>query len=309
MSVLLVYAGDEGERLRALLAAAAPGLEVVAWPTSVPAARVAMIACWQPPPGFFLQFTRLRVVFALGAGVDRLVARDDLPARIPIVRLLDAGMAEQMVEYALYGVLTWQRRMLDYRDRQSRRQWHRQPPIARAQTRVGVLGLGVMGGAVATALAEMSYPTFGWSRRARDLEGVHCVHGADALGPLLENTDVLINALPSTPDTRKLLDRARLARLPPGAFVVNASRGDQLDADALLALLDAGRLSGALLDVFDGEPLATDSPLWRHPRVIVTPHVAATTLAEPSVRQIVANLQRLAAGEPLSGVVDRGRGY
>jgi glyoxylate/hydroxypyruvate reductase A len=166
-----------------------------------------------------------------------------------------------------------------------------------------------MGGAVAQALAGLGYACGGWSRTARTLDGVRCQHGADGLDALLETSDVLFNALPSTADTRGLLDRARLARLPRGAMLVNASRGDQLDAVALVDLLDAGHLSGALLDVFAVEPLPADSPLWSHPRITITPHVAATTLPAPSVAQIVANLRRSLAGEPLRGVVDRARGY
>ncbi len=153
------------------------------------------------------------------------------------------------------------------------------------------------------------YPVAGWSRSPKSVPGVRCVHGPDALAPLLAQSDVLVNVLPTTPQTRNLLDRARLSRLPRGAYVINCSRGDQLDADALVALLDAGHLGGALLDVFAVEPLPPDRPLWRHPKVRITPHIAAITLPEPSVAQIVANIRALEAGELPSGVVDRSRSY
>jgi glyoxylate/hydroxypyruvate reductase A len=141
------------------------------------------------------------------------------------------------------------------------------------------------------------------------MAGISVRHGDEGLRSVLATSDVLVNTLPSTPATRGLLDYARLSRLPRGAFVVNASRGDQLDADALRALLDAGHLGGALLDVFTTEPLPPGDPLWRHPRVVITPHVAATTLPEPSVQQIADNIRLMLAGDAPTGVVDRGRGY
>lgn len=309
MSVLYVHAGDEGTAYRELFARELPELPCVAWPGTAPAGEVAFVACWNPPPGFFAPLAALRAVFALGAGVDRLLARPDLPPRLPVLRLLDAGMAEQMVEYALCGVLMRQRHLVDYRLQQARAEWRRHPPLARGALRVGVLGLGEMGGAVARALAALGYAVAGWSRSPKAIDGVAAHHGTDGLDALLARSDVLVNTLPSTPATRGLLDHARLARLPRGAVVVNASRGDQLDDTALLALLDDGLLGGALLDVFSVEPLPADHPLWRHPRVTITPHAAATTLPEPSVRQVAGNIRRMLRGEPPLGAVDRARGY
>jgi glyoxylate/hydroxypyruvate reductase A len=309
VSTLHVYAGDDGAQWRTLFAAQAPEIACVAWPEAIDPSAVSWIACWNPPDGFFAGFPNLRTVFALGAGVERLIARADLPPQVDLVRLVDAGMAAQMVEYAQLGVLLWQRRCFDYRAQQAQSVWHKLAPIARADTRVGVLGLGAMGAAVASALEESGYRVWGWSRRAHHIDRVRCLHDASGLAELLGETDVLVNTLPSTAATRGLLDRTRLALLPAGALVVNAARGDQLDAAALLQLLDAGHLGGALLDVFDPEPLAADSPLWRHPRIVITPHVAATTLPDPAVAQIVDNLRRLRSGEPLSGMVDRRAGY
>lgn len=309
MSVLYVHAGDESAAYRDLFARDLPGLRCLAYPEPVDTADVAFVACWNPPPGFFAPLTALRAVFALGAGVDRLIARPDLSPQVPVVRLLDAGMAAQMAEYALLGVLLRQRHLLDYRAQQQQSVWRRHPPLARADLGVGVLGLGEMGGAVATTLSALGYAVRGWSRSQRAIAGVATHHGMDTLDTVLAHSDVLVNALPSTVETRSLLDHTRLSRLPRGAFVVNASRGDQLDAEALRSLLDAGHLGGALLDVFTTEPLPADDPLWRHPRVVVTPHVAATTLPEPSVRQITDNIRRMLAGDAPLGLVDRARGY
>jgi glyoxylate/hydroxypyruvate reductase A len=309
VSVLYVHAGDESAAYRELFARELPELRCVAWPDTAPAGEIAFVACWNPPPGFFAPLAALRAVFALGAGVDRLLARGDLPPDVPVVRLLDAGMAEQMVEYALCGVLIRQRHLVDYRLQQQHADWRRHPPLSRGELRVGVLGLGEMGGAVARALAALGYAVAGWSRSDKSIDGVAIHRGDDGLDALLARSDVLVNTLPSTPATRGLLDHARLARLPPGAVLVNASRGDQLDDESLLALLDQGHLGGALLDVFTIEPLPADHPLWRHPRITITPHAAATTLPEPSVRQVAHNIRRLLRGEAPLGAVDRARGY
>lgn len=309
MSLLYVHAGDEGALYRDLFARELPELRCIAFPDPAPAGEIAFVACWNPPADFFAPLAALRAVFALGAGVDRLLGRPDLPASVPIVRLLDAGMAAQMAEYALLGVLMRQRHVVDYRLQQQRAEWRRRPPLARADLRVGVLGLGEMGGAVARALARFGYAVAGWSRTPKAIDGIVAHHGGDGLDTLLARSDVLVNTLPSTPGTRGLLDAAKLARLPAGAFVVAASRGDQLDAAALRGLLDDGHLSGALLDVFAIEPLPADDPLWCHPRITITPHAAATTLPEPSVRQIAANIRRLLRGEPALGMLDRARGY
>jgi glyoxylate/hydroxypyruvate reductase A len=309
VSALLVHAGEKSARYGALFRTALPELETRVWPATGDATAIEYVACWNPPSGCFAPLVNLRAVFALGAGVDRLLARPDLPASVALIRLTDAGMAEQMVEYALLGVLAWQRGLARYAEQQSRAEWRAHAPRLRVDTRVGVLGLGEMGGTVARALAAMGYPVAGWSGSRREIGGITMHTGGAGLDALLARTDVLVNMLPSTAATRALLDAERLAKLPQGGFVVNASRGDQLDASALAALVDSGHLSGALLDVFATEPLPSESPLWRHPKITITPHVAAITLPDQSVAQIAAKWRAFVAGETVAGLVDRARGY
>lgn len=303
-----LYAPDQRETCLGLLRAALPAWRVAAWPDPVDPAEVTHIAAWSPPPQFFAPFSRLTTVFNLGAGVDALLAREDLPASVDIIRLTDAGMAAQMTEFCLYGVLHWQRQMDRYRRQQAASNWAPRETCLRRQVRVSVLGLGQLGGRVARDLSALGYPVSGWSRGARQIEGVRCCHGLDALPGLLAETDVLFCLLPATAATRGLLDAGRLAALPEGAALINAGRGSLVDEAALLALLDAGRLRFALLDVFAVEPLPAEHPFWRHPRVMMTPHVAADTLAGEAVAQIAASLCS-AEGAPLPGRLDRQRGY
>ena len=245
----------------------------------------------------------------MGAGVDKLLQRPDLPEKTKIVRLTDAGMARQMMEYCLYGVLHHQRQMDRYASQQRERLW--QPHDARpaADLRIGILGLGELGGRVAGDLTRLGYRVSGWSRNPRRLEGVVSQHGEAGLRTLLSQSDVLFCVLPSTPETRHLLNAERLALMPDDAALINVGRGSLIDESALLVRLDGGQLRFALLDVFAEEPLPDSHPFWRHPRVIVTPHVAANTVPEEAVLQIATNLAEQARGRPMTGVVDRQRGY
>lgn len=272
-------------------------------------ALVEYVVTWGPPAGLFASLGNLKAVFALGAGVDKLLARDDLSPALPIYRLLDGGMAPQMAEYVRFGVLSYQRHMDIYRRQQAAGVWKMLAPRLPGEVRVGVLGLGEIGRAVAQALAADGYAVSGWSRTPRLLDGINCLFGDEGLAELLAGSDVLACVLPSTPETRGLLNAGRLASLPAGAMLINAGRGDLLDEQALLAQLDSGHLRCAQLDVFASEPLPADSRLWQHPAVTVTPHIAAITLRSQAVEQIVANLARLRAGEEGQGKVVRERGY
>ena len=307
--MLYVYTPSEQDAWRAAFARHLPATPFAVWPDVVAPESVTHIAAWKPPANYFAQFPKLQAVFALGAGVDRFLAQSDLPVSVPLYRLTDAGMAPQMLEYVLYGVLHFQRDFDQYGALQGQHRWQAGPPRLAADTRVTILGLGEIGGHVAKGLAALGYRVAGWSRSPRTLAGVDCRHGLDALPGLLAQTDILVSLLPSTPETRGLLDASRLNQLPAGAALINAARGDQVDEDALLAALGSGRLRGALLDVFTTEPLPVESRLWSHPRVRITPHIAAATLLDDAAKQIAERLAVLAQGGAPSGLVDRTRAY
>lgn len=264
---------------------------------------------WQPPASLFERQPRLKAMFSLGAGVNGLLANPSLPRDVPLVRMEDGGMAAQMVEYALYVALREFRRFPGYRQNQLQSRWEPQPPRARLDFRIGVLGLGVLGGVVARELADFGFDVAGWSRGPKAVPGVDCRHGPKDLDAVLARSQMLLLFLPVTDATHGLLDRVRLALLPAGAVVVNLSRGELVEDGALLEELDAGRVAAAYLDVFQQEPLPPDHAFWQHPRVRITPHVAALTDTRLACRQIADKIRCLEAGEPISGVVDRFRGY
>lgn len=307
--MLYLYTPDQPERYLRLLRNALPEESVAGWPQDVDAASVTHAAVWAPPEDFFARFPNLHTVFVMGAGVDKLLRRDDLPPHVQIVRLTDAGMARQMTEYCLLGVLRYQRHMDRYALQQRDRRWNPLETRLAGDVRVGILGMGELGRRVASDLARMGYRVTGWSRGPKAVEGIRCLDGTTGLRELLPQTDVLFCVLPATPETQHLLDAETLALLPDDAALINAGRGSLIDEAALLLRLDGGHLRFALLDVFAEEPLPQSHPFWTHPRVIITPHVAADTVPEEAARQIAANLRALAAGSPLTGVVDRQRGY
>lgn len=272
-----------------------------------PAADIAIV--WRPPPAFFDEQRRLRAVFNLGAGVDALLAMPNFPRDVPLVRLEDAGMADAAAEYALAAVLRVYRGFDRYAIRQRQARWQAEVLPTKSNFSVGVLGLGAIGGAVARALAAHGFAVRGFARTRKRIEGVDCRAGEAEFASFLDALDVLVSVLPLTADNRGILNRANLERLADGAHVVNVGRGAHLVEADLLALIDAGKLGGATLDVFEDEPLPPDHPFWQRPEILVTPHVCAVTELAPSVAQIAEKIARLQRGEALTGVVDLRRGY
>lgn len=289
------------------LAACLPEARVHGWPDA-PVCDYAFVSS-KPPSAMFAGQPRLKALFALGAGVDGLLAMPALPRDVPLVRMQDCGMAAQMVEYALYVALRRFRRFSDYADAQAEQAWAPRGLRMREDFSIGVLGLGVLGAAVAQALADFGFAVAGWSRTSKSIDGMECMHGSTGLDTVLARSELLLVMLPLTGDTEGLVDAERLALLPEGAALANFSRGELVDDTALLAALDSGHLSEAYLDVFQREPLPADHRYWTHPKVRVTPHVAALTPLSLACEQVAQKIRHLESGELVGGVVDPIRGY
>lgn len=310
MTLLFCSAVDSAEAYRRALAKQLPGMALRVHPDIGPPEDITYALVWNPPAGLLASLPNLRAVFNLGAGVDAILADNSaLPADVPLIRLADAGMAPQMTEWVLHGVLRFHRRFDDYEREQAAGRWTRLDVPPAGGVRVGLMGLGVLGQAVAGALVSLGYAVRGWSRRPKAVPGVTTFDGDGGLAPFLADTDILVCLLPLTEDTRGVLNAETLGRLPPGAAVINAARGAHLvDAD-LLALLESGHLRGAQLDVFAPEPLPPDHPFWTHPGVRLTPHIAAVTLVEPTCEQIARTVRQMERGEAPLNAVDRTAGY
>jgi glyoxylate/hydroxypyruvate reductase A len=254
----------------------------------------------------FTPFTRARAVLNLWAGVEKIVGNPTL--RLPLVRMVDHGLTQGMVEYVSGHVLRHHLGMDAHILRQDGVWRPDAPPLARDR-RVSVLGLGALGAACAQMLVALGFPVTGWSRRPREIAGLRCLSGEDGLHRTLAEADILVLLLPLTPETENLLDAVRLALLPRGAVIVNPGRGPLIDDDALLAALDSGALGHATLDVFRVEPLPPAHPFWTHPRVTVTPHIASETRPDSAAEVIAENIRRGEAGEAFLYLVDPEAGY
>ncbi|MGP3206346.1 glyoxylate/hydroxypyruvate reductase GhrA [Serratia marcescens] len=269
---------------------------------------------WRPPHEMLANRRDLKAVFALGAGVDAILDQErkhpgTLPAGVPLLRLEDTGMAQQMQEYALSYVLRYFRRFDEYQALQQRQEWQPLDPHSLDNFTIGILGAGVLGQSVAHKLTEFGFSVRCWSRSAKQIDGVQSFAGEAQRAAFLDGVKLLINLLPNTPETVGILNRELFAQLSSGAYLINIARGAHLVEADLLAALEQGQLAAATLDVFAREPLPQDHPFWRHPRVTITPHIAAITLPQQAMDQIAANIRALEAGHAPAGVVDRQRGY
>lgn len=274
---------------------------------------IAYAAVWKPPAGLLARMPNLRVVFNLGAGVDAVLGDPTLPD-VPLVRIVDADLTARMTEYVVLHVLMHHRRQLYLATCQREKRWAPGLQAAAHAMRVGILGFGNLGRDAADVLRRIGFQVAGWSRSPRAGNNIETFAGAEGLEPFLARTDILVCLLPLTPSTRGILNGALLRKLarngPLGAPVlINAGRGGlQVEAD-ILAALDDGTLAGASLDVFETEPLPATSPLWSHPKVIVTPHNAADSDADALATYVADQIHAFERGEPLRNVVDRSTGY
>jgi glyoxylate/hydroxypyruvate reductase len=309
MALLFLSAIDDAAEWSAELGRLLPALEIRVWPALGDPRDIDAALVWRPPPGLLASLSNLRLIASLGAGVDHLYADPLLPTTIPIVRLVDPQMTTAMSDYVLFQVLRVHRQDFAYAAQQRERTWRPRPQPAAAERRVGVLGLGVLGGDAALKLRVLGFTVAAWSRRARRLPGIACCHGEDGLAAMLAETEILVCLLPLTPATENILDARLFRGLRPGAALINCSRGQHLVEADLIAALDRGELSAAVLDVFRDEPLPPDHPFWRDERIIVTPHVAAPTQARSAAPVVADTLRRLAAGRPLLNRVDPAQRY
>jgi glyoxylate/hydroxypyruvate reductase A len=308
MSVLYRADRVRGRVWARIFAEQAPELDFHVWPEPCDVSAVEYLIAWQPPPDFVAQFPNLKVLFSVGAGVDQLDL-SQVPEHVQVARTLDPGLIGGVAEYVTMSVLALHRHLFDYLRLQASATWRVINVTPASARRVGVMGLGTMGKAVLKALDAFGYQRLGWSRRLEQIPGVTCYAGPESLQPFLSRCDILVCALPLTAETRGILSRGVFAALPRGAALINVGRGGHLDSQALLDALEAGQLSAAVLDVFEPEPLPESHPFWRHPRIVVTPHIAGETQPATAAPLILESILRHRRGEPLRDQIDRHKGY
>lgn len=312
MDILFYHPSFDSEFWLQELGRVIPHARVRAWtPGDNDHADYALV--WHPPVEM-LRGRELKAVFSLGAGVDAILNElkahpEMLLPSVPLFRLEDTGMGLQMQEYTVSQVLHWFRRFDDYQALKQQAKWQPLDEYVREDFTVGVLGAGVLGSKVAESLLEWGFPLRCWSRTRKTWPGVASFAGEAELSAFLRGTRVLINLLPNTADTAGIINLKLLNQLADESYLINIARGAHVVEDELLQALENGRLKGAMLDVFSKEPLPATSPLWAHPRVAITPHVAAVTRPQEAIAYIAWTIAQLEEGKPASGQVDRVRGY
>jgi glyoxylate/hydroxypyruvate reductase A len=309
MALLFRSTVDSAARWRAQLTRLTSELEVRVWPELGDPAEIDYALVWRPEPGFLASLPNLKLILSLGAGVDHLLDDPQLPRHLPIVRLVDPHMTAAMSEYVVLQVLRLHRRDLDYLTQQEAGIWRELDQQNAVERRVGILGLGELGQDAAKKLTALGFDVAGWSRSEKTLAGIRSYAGPAGLQLLLGRSEIVVCLLPLTAETEGILNASTLALLPKGAALVNAARGAHLVEGELLAALASGHISAAVLDVFREEPLPADHPFWHHPRVVVTPHVAAFTNPATAAPIILDNIRRFEDGRPLLNRIDPARGY
>ena len=286
-----------------------PDIECRLWGNPGNIEDIEYAAVWRPPPGGLKQFPNLQAIFSIGAGVDHVLCDPELPPQIPIVRTVGDDLIQRMTEYIALHTLRFHRRLAEFQVQQNNAHWNAIiTPPAPLRT-VGLMGLGVMGIAAAQALKALGFRVIGWSRSAKQLEGINCFNGPAQFQGFLSETEILVCLLPLTPETDSILNQNTFTALPESAYLINVGRGEHLVEDDLLRALDSGHLAGATLDVFRTEPLPADHPFWRHPKITVTPHTASLIDPLAGGKVLAENIQRFRRGEEMVEIIDRGRGY
>jgi glyoxylate/hydroxypyruvate reductase A len=315
MTLLLASTADSADSWAAELRSKDLRRPLQIWPEVPDPDSVEYAIVAKPPPGLLASLPNLKAILSLWAGVDHITSDATWPRHVPVYRMIEPGLTGGMVEFVLSQALNLHLGNYDVVAAQPRREWLRAPrgrygmePMVQDRT-VGVLGLGEMGAASATALAAVGFEVIGWSRSPKRIDGVECLHGEDGFDTLIRHAEILVNLLPLTAETENILARDVFQRMPEGAGLVNVGRGQHVVDDDLLAALDAGRLGRAVLDVFREEPLPVDHPFWTHPNITIYPHIASVTRVRTGVDALLRSIAMLEAGETPEARFDVDRGY
>ncbi|TQV83247.1 2-hydroxyacid dehydrogenase [Denitrobaculum tricleocarpae] len=309
MALLFKSDTDRADIWQDAIAKLMPDLEFRIWPEIGEPADIEYALIWNPPKGALSKLPNLKVIFSMGAGIDHLASDPDLPANVPVVRMVDEGLTLGMTEFVVMAVLRHHRRIHDYEIQQRQKRWEQIVTPLAPDRKVGILGLGVLGSDAAEKLAYLGFDVAGWSRTQKNLPGIECFSGEEGLRTFLRRTEILVCLLPLTESTKGILKAENLNLLPQGACLINVARGGHMIPEDVLAALDSGQLAAATLDVFPEEPLPESSPFWQHSKVLVIPHCASVTLPTTAAAKVVEGIEAARSGKPLQNVVDFERGY
>ncbi|KZN62750.1 hypothetical protein N473_19180 [Pseudoalteromonas luteoviolacea CPMOR-1] len=306
MSVLVCITGRNNEKLMAKLQDALPDVELKLWPHCDDLESVKFVLAWKAPQELWQKLPNLKVVQSFGAGVDG-IPMSILPSGTVVARIIDPQLSDDMAEYVLSHALAHKLRHQNYCAEQAKKNW--KPRRARKGVTAGVLGLGELGKAVAQRLSDNGFTVRGWSRSAKQLDDIACYYGEAQLASFASGLDYLVCLLPLTDSTHGVLNRQLFQNVSNDCLLINVARGQHLNEQDLIDALNEQELGGAVLDVFTTEPLPEKHVFWSHPKVTVTPHIAAVTNLDTVVAQIAGNIRACFTGAPIKNGVDVTQGY
>lgn len=306
MSVLIISPGKDPKPWATALRNQHPGMNIYTYPEDHDKEAIDYAISWKHPRGIFKNYPNLKVIASMGAGVDHITSDPEIPEGVIITRVVDEKLADDMSNFVLALIMDYIRN-ISYHF--SKRSWEPKKYKTPEFEHVGIMGMGVLGNAVAKTLFKNGFNLEGWSRSKKQTGGINMYYGNEELGEFLEKTTILVCLLPLTPETEDILNKELFEQLPEGAYIINVARGEHLVEQDLIKMIDTGHLSGASLDVFRKEPLPEDHPFWEHPKIRITPHIASITDPVSVVPQLVENFERMKEGEELKNVVERTKGY
>ncbi len=309
MALAILRNDDRTDSWIRALAQVAPDIPLYDYHQPHPKEAVRMVGVWKHPSGSLGEYPNLLGIHGLGAGVDFILEDPGLPEGVPVLRVVDPYLASDMAEYVLAQILSGLRQLPAYTLDQSANRWNPRVYNRIEDVRVGIMGLGTLGKAVADLLVRTGFDVRGWTARTQPATGYPVFQGPAGRQPFLSQSDILVCLLPLTPQTRGILNRSVFEQLPAGARLINVARGPLLNEEHLLEALGTGQVAHASLDVFSQEPLPKGHPFWGHPGISMTPHVASVSEPESVAAQVIANYRALLAGDPLENEVSRERGY
>lgn len=309
MAIAIVIPGRDVRPLQKRLKELLSGEEVLIYPDIKDPRKVDVAIVWNHSADLWDHLPYLKLVCSFGAGVDHLIFDKGLPENMTVTRIVDPQLTTGMRKYVCMAVLNFHKNLFHFYDLQQKRQWGR---LKEAEVKIipGVLGLGVLGADIAQHLHLLGFEVYGFSRRPKEIEGVHCMSEKNGQwNEFLSSINTLICVLPLTPDTYGILNEQLFEQMPDASYLINVGRGHQLIEADLIRAIKRGKIKGAFLDVFSTEPLPHDHAFWSIPEITITPHIASLTDPDNAARQIAENYLRFKEGKELENIVDLSLGY
>ena len=312
MSILLASTDfwEDMEVWSSALQEAMPEMDVKVYPDEGDINDIEYAVVWKHPRGILNQYPNLKAILSLGAGVDHVISDPELPEGLPIVRLVDKKLTHEMFLHSLHWVLHFHSDQYLYRIQQQRREWIQQSSVQSEDRTIGIMGLGNIGKSIGDSLVNLDFNVVGWGARPKNSLGeINYYYGQEQLAVFLRQSDILINVLPLSENTKNILTKNELKLLPEGSFIINIGRGGIINESDLLSALDSGHITAAALDVFAQEPLPENNSLWTHPSVYVTPHIAGQSNPRSAAKTIAANIRLIETGEDPYPIYSLNSGY